>query len=225
MGVPIGRRAQACADIMSPQASMAARAAHRGGQKGRGGRIGCGRRVVRASVGDDGLAGSLGEFSYRVWGGGLTVLAARGQGRRGHHQTPGEHGREGSSQQTPLLVCLHILLLLSVSTAPPALGYAKRCRSVSILWPSVHLRPPHRKKKPPSQEERPPSQGRDGSINIDSNAPTASCHGGARSLDVPPRCAGRRSATFRLAPAGGSFGPWMGKLRAILAKVGPVWYK
>ena len=172
-----------------------------GGKSGGGGRIGRSRRVVRASVGNDGLAGSLGEFSYGVMGGGLAVLATRGQGRRGHHQTPGEHGCEDSSQQTSFRIRLHILLLLSVSTAPPALGYAKRCRSVSILWPSVHLRPPHRKKKPPSQEERSARHGWGGSLTIYSSAPTTSSpgvprcertasrvpprHGGARSLDVP----------------------------------------
>ena len=44
---------------------------------------------------------------------------------------------------------------------------------------------------------------------------------------APPAAlaAARCPVAFHPAPAGGSFGPWMGKLRATLAKVGPVWYK
>lgn len=77
----------------------------------------------------------------RSWGGGLSVLTVGGQGSCGHHKPAGEHGGQRPAQHAPFRIRLHSRSFSRQEPAPLAPGCQRRCRTVSILTPSLHLIP------------------------------------------------------------------------------------
>ena len=74
-------------------------------------------------------------------GGGLSALPVGGQGSCGHHEPAGEHGGQRSAQHVPFRIRLHSRSFSRQEPAPLAPGCPRRCRTVSILTPSLHLAP------------------------------------------------------------------------------------
>lgn len=77
----------------------------------------------------------------RSLGGGLSALPVGGQGSCGHHEPAGEYGGQRPAQHAPLRIRLHSCSFSRQEPAPLVPGYPKRCRSVRILTPSLHLAP------------------------------------------------------------------------------------
>lgn len=74
-------------------------------------------------------------------GGGSQCLARRRPGSCGHHEPAGEHGGQRSAQHAPFRIRLHSRSFSRQEPAPLAPGCPRRCRTVSILTPSLHLAP------------------------------------------------------------------------------------